>query len=559
MTARPQNPSFVDELEARLSALMEGFRGLNRAADARANPAFQAYFRELFALQTWFQEQRRELALPSASDHTREHGFELLYKSSLALQASLEAPKLLGLALDTLLEMCQCRRGYIATANADGDFGFVAARNFLREDIPEPERQISRAVMERVWRLEKELHIDESGPQDSLLEQSSLLRREGQALLCVPLVHGKTPMGVIYLDQFDVALDVQIFALVRHFSRQLAGFLHTAEAFSALREQHERLRESLSGNCSFDRIVCRSRPMMAVLKTVAKVADTDAPVLIQGETGTGKDLAARALHENSARRTGPYIEVDCGALPANLVESELFGHLRGAFTGALADRVGLIEAAAGGTLFLDEINNLPKESQIKLLRVLQSRSLRRIGDTRERPVDFRLVAASSKPLRSLAEADQFRSDLFYRISTVVVDLPPLRERREDICLLANHFLGRFGARYNRPELRLDAAALLACEAYGWPGNVRELEHVIERAVILGDGPLLRLADLPLELGGGTVVDERGEISLEECINQAKRHHIARVLRACDGNKAEAAKRLQINRSYLFQLIKQLEL
>lgn len=558
MTSAP-NQELIDALEARLATLMESFRTLSRSVDARVQPEFQAFFRELFALQTWFQEQRRAPVAAPAGVGEREKRFELLYKSSLALQASLEAPKLLNLALDTLLEMGHCRRGFIATANADGEFGFVAARSFLREDIPEPERQISRAVIERVWRLEQELHIGESGPQDSLLEQSSLVRRDSQALLCVPLIHGKRAIGVIYLDQFQGELDVQTFALVRHFSRQLAGFLHTAETFTALREQHERLRESLSSRFRFDKIVCSSRPMMAVLKTVAKVADTDAPVLIQGETGTGKDLIARALHENSGRRNGPYIEVDCGALPTNLIESELFGHLRGAFTGALADRVGLIEAAAGGTLFLDEINNLPKESQIKLLRVLQSRNLRRIGDTRERPVDFRLVAASSRGLRGLAEADQFRSDLFYRISTVVVDLPPLRERREDIALLAQHFLSIFGARYDRPELRLDAAALLACEGYAWPGNVRELEHVIERGVILCDGPLLRLADLPLELGGGVVADERGELSLEDCVNQAKRHHIARVLRECDGNKAEAAKRLQINRSYLFQLIKQLEL
>lgn len=559
MKATMDFQSFCEALETRLAGLMEGFRGLHRSNDARPGPEFQAFFRDLFSLQSWFQEQRCQVSSASGQDDDRARRFELLYKAGLALQASMEAPQLLGLALDTLLEMCRCGRGYIATLDSEGEFGVVAARNFLKEDIPEAERQISRSVIERVCRLKQEIHIDESGPQDSLLQQSSLVRHGAQALLCVPLVHDQAVKGVIYLDRFEQDLGLGTFSLVRHFSRQLASFLNTSEAFATLREAHQRLREELKRQYSFGNIICKSKPMMELLKTVAKVAPTDAPVLIQGETGTGKELIARALHENSARASGPFIEVDCGALPSNLIESELFGHLRGSFTGAQADRVGLIEAAAGGTLFLDEINNLPKEAQIKLLRVLQSHKLRRIGDTRERPVDFRLVAASSKTMKQLVDLDQFRVDLFYRISTVIADLPPLRERKEDIHILAQHFLGIYTTRYDRHELRLDGSVLLAFEAHDWPGNVRELEHVIERAVILSDGPMLRIADLPLELGGTAFAECDEPLSLEAYVNQAKKHFIVRVLRECGGNKAEAAKRLQVNRSYLFQLIKQLEL
>jgi len=298
--------------------------------------------------------------------------------------------------------------------------------------------------------------------------------------------------------------------------------------------------------------------MLQVLKTIAKIAPTSAHVLIQGETGTGKDLIARAVHENSPRCEGPFIEVDCGALPANLIESELFGYVRGAFTGAQENKIGLLEAAHGGTLFLDEINNLSPESQAKLLRVLQQLKIRRIGETRERPVDFRLIAASSRKLADMIAAETFRRDLFYRINTVSLDLPPLRERKEDIFLLAVTFLEKFCTLHGREPLTLSPEAMTALECHPWPGNVRELEHVIERAVILSESRPVALRDLPAELHKTIPAEEESEqVSLEAFTNRARKRYIGKVLRDCGGKKVEAAGLLQVNRSYLFQLIKQL--
>jgi transcriptional regulator with PAS, ATPase and Fis domain len=281
--------------------------------------------------------------------------------------------------------------------------------------------------------------------------------------------------------------------------------------------------------------------------------------LIEGETGTGKDLIARATHENSRRAAGPYVEVDCGALAENLVESELFGHVKGAFTGAHDEKPGLLMEAQGGTLFLDEINNLPLAIQTKLLRVLQQRKLRRIGETRERSVDFRLITASSKTLEEMAAEGTFREDLLYRINTITLVLPPLRERRDDILLLAQTFLDKFTALYGKNPMTSSAEALHALTTYAWPGNVRELEHVIERAVILAESDRLGADDFPFTSGPVDPVSESGPLSLEEYVRQAKKRFITRVLQENDGKKVDAAKQLQINRSHLFQLIKQLEI
>ncbi len=553
MTSPIDPDSFRAELEERLDRLMQAFRTLHGQVGQEAGDGFKTFFADLFALQTWFHKTQLSPAVPDHEPH-----FELLYKSSLVLNASLEIPQLLELALDTVLSMCGGGRGFIAAVEADGSFSFFAARNFEKQTIPQPEQEISRSVIERALKLRTEVHIQAEDLDNSLLEKTSLLRREGGPLICVPLPIDGLIKGVIYLDRFQSALTHSVFAMVRAFAAQLAGFMKNAQSFANLRADRAELLADLKQRYHFDNIIFKSKAMLNILKTTAKVAATDVQVLIMGETGTGKDLIARAVHENSPRCDGPYIEVDCGALPGNLIESELFGHARGAFTGAIEDREGLLEAARGGSLFLDEINNLPRESQTRLLRALQQRKIRRIGETRERPVDFRLIAASSKNLAEMVAAETFRQDLYYRINTVALTLPALRERKEDLVLLLSHFLESFASRYNRPALSPTPQALTALENHDWPGNVRELEHVVERAVILCEGDRLTLSDLPLELSGEDPWEaDEAELSLEEYLNKARKYYIAKVLKECDGKKVDAAKHLGINRSYLFQLIKQL--
>ena len=548
-----------EEMARRLSQLIADFRNLDAALPAGVDKQpFQEFFKALFSLHHLMQKQPSAVEVKGAGTDARERHFEHLYKFGLLFHDKLEAPELLNLALDTLVDIVKCRRGFIATLTESGDFSFVTARNFNRESIPEPEIHISRTVIQRAWQLKREVQIEKGRSFDqSMLQKSSIIRREGGALICVPVLMEFQVRGVIYLDQFADDLTLATVQLIRHFSAQLALFMKHAEIFAELRAGSERLMGQLKARFRFERIIGKSKAMAHILKTVAKVAPTDASMLIEGETGTGKDLLARAIHENSARCDGPYIEVDCGALAENLIESELFGHVRGAFTGAQQEKVGLLAAAHGGTLFLDEINNMPSSVQVKLLRVLQQRKLRRIGDTQERDVNFRLVVASSKSLEEMVKQGSFREDLFYRIRTVSLQVPPLRARTDDIVLLAQHFLGHFTALYGKEPLSLSTEAVLALERHSWPGNVRELEHVVERAIILADGPSLTQADFPFG-GQNDPADSNEAIqSLETYVKSAKKYYITKVLRECDGKKVLAAEKLQINRSHLFQLIKQL--
>ncbi len=298
-----------------------------------------------------------------------------------------------------------------------------------------------------------------------------------------------------------------------------------------------------------------SPAMRALRRSVARVAPTNATVLLLGESGTGKEVVASALHRGSLRASGPFVPINCAALPAALLESELFGHAKGAFTGATAAKQGLFEEASGGTLFLDEIGDLPLPLQPKLLRALQERCIRPVGGGREIPVDVRLVAATNRDLRRLVDEHRFREDLFYRLSVVEIELPPLRRRGQDVLLFANHCLERLAGRMKRAPLRLAPAVAQAMLSHDWPGNVRELENCVERAVALAQGSLIELEDLPesmsrtpptrdLEVAGG----ERGLISLEE----TERRHVLHVLEAVGGNKSLAAQVLGVDRKTLYR-------
>jgi len=300
-------------------------------------------------------------------------------------------------------------------------------------------------------------------------------------------------------------------------------------------------------------LVGQSPGMVDVYKLVARVAALDTTVLIQGETGTGKELVARAIHAASRRASRPFVVVDCTALPASLFESELFGHERGAFTGALSARRGLFETAAGGTCLLDEIGELSGALQAKLLRALQEQTIRRVGGNDWIPVDVRVIAATNRDFRKRVEEGEFRGDLYYRLDVVTIDVPPLRERRQDIPLLAQHFLDKFARASGKPARRLAPESIEALVAYPWPGNVRELEHAVERAAALASSDVLMPEDLlsPPRRDRATLALAGLEMTLEEL----RRWYVARVLDDVGGNKAQAAERLGIDRATLYRLLK----
>ena len=328
-----------------------------------------------------------------------------------------------------------------------------------------------------------------------------------------------------------------------------------------LRREVRRLRREVGTRYGFGNLLGRSPAMRALLGQLEQVAATRSTVLLMGESGTGKELAARALHYNSDRAERPFVVIDCAAIPETLQESELFGHTRGAFTGAVAAKRGLFEEAHGGTLLLDEVGDLSAATQAKLLRVLQEGTIRRLGDTRTIQVDVRIIAATNRDLPAEVRAGRFREDLFFRLNVLPLRLPPLRERPEDIPLLTEHFLRRFAAETGRPVRQIAPPALDCLMAYRWPGNVRELEHAIERAVLLSQGETLEVGDLPpaVQGGGGQGVEE-APLSLREAVARLnadlERGLIRRALARTGGNRTEAAALLGISRRALLYKLKE---
>jgi transcriptional regulator with PAS, ATPase and Fis domain len=334
-----------------------------------------------------------------------------------------------------------------------------------------------------------------------------------------------------------------------------------------------RAADAQARDLALEPIVGASAKMQRLLRLVARVAPTDSTVLVLGESGTGKELVARSLHVLSARARGPFVPVNVGALPETLIESELFGYAKGAFTGAAGERAGLVEEADRGTLFLDEIGDMPTATQVKLLRTLENNEVRRIGENAPRLVDVRVVAATHRDLRGLVAEGRFRADLFYRLNVVQIELPPLRERREDIGLLASYFLDRAARRQGRGRMELTPEAMALLEKYDYPGNVRELENAIEHAVAVSERRILEGSDLPAEIrsprllarssvtgpagvpqppiGAGTEVPDRDSLSLEE----VTREHVLRVLERHRGNTTSASRQLGVSRTTLWRMLR----
>ena len=343
---------------------------------------------------------------------------------------------------------------------------------------------------------------------------------------------------------------------------EVRHIVHQAAHSHRLEQEIMRLRSELMGSRGFGHLIGASPALDATLKQARAVAKTTATVLLTGENGTGKELLARAIHEESARATGPFVAVSCAALPETLIESELFGHEKGSFTGAAQMRKGRFELADGGTLFLDEISELTPTVQVKLLRVLQEREFERVGGTKTIEVDIRLIAACNLDLEKEVEAGRFRRDLFFRLNVVPLVLPSLRQRQEDIPLLAAHFAAKAAEKHGRtPQPELDPELIEALVEYEWPGNVRELENIIERLVVLTTGPRLGVEFLP-ETMQRTLPKHAAlgdETTLEGAMAAVKRRAIAAALKNEGGNKVAAARRLGISRSYLHRLISELEI
>ncbi len=332
---------------------------------------------------------------------------------------------------------------------------------------------------------------------------------------------------------------------------RLAQRLAERRELARLTAENQYLRDRDAGEFNYGEIIGKSEAMQAVFRTIEKVAPTDASVIIYGESGTGKELVARALHKNSPRRDGPFIRVNCGALAEGVLESELFGHEKGAFTGALRRKPGRFELAHGGTLFLDEIGDIPLATQVKLLRVLQEKEFERVGGEETIRVDVRIIAATNRDLQQEVKAGRFREDLFYRLHIVPIMLPPLRDRLEDVPLLAEHFLRRLQAELKKPGLRIEPEALKRLQAYSWPGNVRELENVLERAAVLCENNVITARDLPPLDGKEQTLIPEDDLNLNAALMRLEKKMIQKALQKTGGVKSEAARLLGLRPNTLF--------
>jgi two-component system, NtrC family, response regulator AtoC len=335
--------------------------------------------------------------------------------------------------------------------------------------------------------------------------------------------------------------------------------LRKAEERELLRRENRALREEIRKEHKFEEILAKSAKMQDIFRTIAKIAEYKTTVLVTGESGVGKELVARAIHRRSSRRGGPFVPVNCGAIPENLLESELFGHKKGSFTDAIADRRGLFEEATGGTLFLDEIGELPLGLQVKLLRVLEDEHIRRVGDTRDIEVDTRIITATHRDLQAETKAGRFREDLYYRLNVLPIHAPPLRERKEDIPLLIDHFITRNNTRLGTNIRGLDTEARRLLYEYSWPGNVRELENTIERAMVLAEGDQLVAQDLPERIREARDPVQMqlasGELSVKKTMRVIEEILIRRALQKTKGNRTRAAEVLEISHRALLYKIK----
>jgi transcriptional regulator with PAS, ATPase and Fis domain len=366
------------------------------------------------------------------------------------------------------------------------------------------------------------------------------------AVMYFPLIYKENAFGFVYffIDPNIEHLECYKLDIVRNILNYITplSYKWTKDIDTNLADE-----SSLRDKFDFHEIVGHHHKLVEVLEIVAHVANSDATILIQGECGTGKELIARAIHKNSSRSIKPFLPINCGALPENLLESELFGHIRGAFTGAIRDNEGWLEKADGGTLFLDEVSKMSPALQIKLLRILQTGEYSRVGDSKIRYCDIRVIAATDKNLSELVMEGGFREDVYYRLNVIVIDLPPLRDRKSDILPLAYHFLNKFGEKYNKPELKfgLDAKALLL--AYDYPGNIRELENAIERATVFAEGTCINSHHLPvcIQSGKHPYLTEKKSSSFQKAkhniIREFEYNFIDDCLKASKGNISLAAK------------------
>jgi Nif-specific regulatory protein len=459
--------------------------------------------------------------------------------------------------LEAILEISPADRAAILLTE-EGIEGFTSVIGWDRRLGPNQPIQVSQTILHQVIKENLAVLCNDVPSDDTFRAAESLLAPRVRAVLAVPLEVQDKLLGVLHLDTSSqgARFDSELLQLVTALGNVAALAIENARHLERLGDENRRLQQELNIQHS---MVGESQRMREVYQFVSRVAARESTVLIEGESGTGKELVARAIHSNSGRADRPFVPINCAAIVDTLLESELFGHEKGAFTGAVAQKKGKLEMAEGGTVFLDEVGELAAPLQAKLLRVLQEREFERVGSTRPIKLDVRLIAATNVDLNEASRAGKFRRDLYYRLNVVAIEIPPLRERAEDIPLLAAYFTARYSEKVKRRVAGISPKARACLLRYPWPGNVRELENAIERAVVLGSTELILPEDLPDSILEETASSGEPVTALHNGIREAKKKLIEQAIEQANGNYTEAAGILGVHPNHLFRLVRTLNL
>jgi len=481
----------------------------------------------------------------------RIDAMEQLVNFSRKLMGEGSPDSLFTALLHAVVAVTGAEKGFVIVFR-DGERQLTAGHNVGNERLDLS--RVSDSIIDRVVKDRTPLIVSDAMADQRFGKAKSVVDLRLSSVMCVPLLYRNDLLGVLYLgnDSITALFTEDQLKLLEVFASQASMIVHNALMLNELKVSNRNLRDQLRSASQGD-MIGSCAEMKQVFKILRRVAPTDISVLILGETGTGKELVAQELHRLSERNAKPFISINCGAIPEHLLESELFGHRKGSFTGAVNDKIGKFGAADGGTLFLDEIAEMPMNLQVKLLRVLQDRLIERVGDYEGKPIDIRVVAATNKDLQAEIAAGRFREDLYYRLNEVAIELPALRERGDDIIQIAQYLLNRYATQYTSKVRGFSNGCTKALKGYYWPGNVRQLENRVKKAIIMSDRALLQPEDLGLKPG-----DKRHVKSLAEAEEDFKKHYIREVLDLNNWNKAQTARDLDVDPRTVFRYIEKFD-
>jgi len=483
---------------------------------------------------------------------TLKNPYEALFQISIELNSMHEIMEILEKIMDIAMETLEAERGFILLHKGEKKKNFepVTARQISKESITDL-TNMSSSVVNRVLENGETILTYDAVEDQRFANAKSIQLQKIHSILCAPMTNNGSVIGAIYMDNRSNVgnFNEESRDFLIAFSRQASTAIENARLYEKLHSENDKLREQMKHQSSFPEIIGKSKKIREVFDLVRSVADSEATILIEGSSGTGKELIARAIHNNSGRKDKPFIPVFCGSLSETLLESELFGHKKGSFTGATSDKPGLFEEANGGTFFLDELGEISKNIQTKLLRVLQEGEIKRVGDNKIQKIDVRIIAASNKRIWDLVNEGEFREDLYYRLNVINIVIPELKERWEDIPLLAQHFLKMYCDKNKKYLKGISKDAMTVLQEYHWPGNIRELENTIERAVILAKETEIQPSDLQIQ-------NKQEIIEVGMKLKDIEKRIVLKTLESSNNNRTKAAEVLGVSRRWLQYQLKE---